>query len=178
MRSTSVGAALARQGPASGRGSPSARLDAEVLLAHATGRDRSWILAHPEAELDADAGAAFAASLDRRAQGEPIAYIRGFKEWRSLRIRTDARALIPRPETELLAEAAMAEIADRLTRDDAARRRVGGGDRQRRGGGCSRPPVPIGADAGPVAPHRHRHLARGRSSWRRRTSPRTTYRTW
>jgi len=98
-------------------GSPSPRLDAEVLLAHVLGRDRSWLLAHPEADVEpADA---FADALARRAAGEPIAYIRGFKEWRSLRIRTDPRALIPRPETELLADAAIAEIAERLTRDDA-----------------------------------------------------------
>ena len=45
-----------------------------------------------------------------------MAYIRGFKEWRSLRLRTDPRALIPRPETELVADAAIAEIADRLAR--------------------------------------------------------------
>ena len=98
-------------------GSPTARLDAEVLLAHATGRDRAWVLAHPEAELEAEAALELRAALTRRAAGEPIAYIRGFKEWRSLRILTDPRALIPRPETELLAEAAMAEIAERLTRD-------------------------------------------------------------
>jgi release factor glutamine methyltransferase len=94
-------------------GSPTPRLDAELLVAHITGHDRSWVLAHPEAGLDE--AAAFATALERRAAGEPIAYIRGFKEWRSLRIRTDPRALIPRPETELLAEAAMAEIAARLT---------------------------------------------------------------
>ncbi len=99
-------------------GSPTARLDAEVLLAHVTGRDRAWVLAHPEAGLEADAALELDAALARRAAGEPIAYIRGFKEWRSLRIRTDQRALIPRPETELLAEAAMAEIAERLTRDE------------------------------------------------------------
>lgn len=97
-------------------GSPSPRLDAEVLLAHVTGHDRAWLFAHPEV-LVTD-GAGFEAVLVRRAAGEPIAYIRAFKEWRSLRIRTDARALIPRPETELLAEAAMAEIATRLARDD------------------------------------------------------------
>ena len=48
-----------------------------------------------------------------------MAYIRGYKEWLSLRILTDPRALIPRPETELLAETAMDEIAGRLVRDDA-----------------------------------------------------------
>ena len=98
-------------------GSPSARLDAEVLLAHAIGRDRAWLMAHPEAPLDERD--AFTAAIERRATGEPVAYIRGFKEWRSLRIQIDARALIPRPETELLADAAIEEIAERLARDDA-----------------------------------------------------------
>ena len=91
--------------------SPTPRLDAEVLLAHLIGRDRSWLLAHPEAAVD---GAAFETVVERRAAGEPVAYIRGFKEWHSLRIRTDPRALIPRPETELLADAAIAEIEARL----------------------------------------------------------------
>lgn len=115
--SPTVGAVLAdaiRRLRASG--SPTPRLDAEVLLAHATGHDRSWVLAHPEAALD-DRGA-LESALARRAAGEPIAYIRGFKEWRSLRILTDRRALIPRPETELLAQAAIDEIAGRLARDD------------------------------------------------------------
>lgn len=82
-----------------------------MLLAHLIGRDRSWLLAHPEAAVD---GAAFETVVERRAAGEPVAYIRGFKEWHSLRIRTDPRALIPRPETELLADAAIAEIEARL----------------------------------------------------------------
>jgi release factor glutamine methyltransferase len=99
--------------------SPTARLDVEVLLAHVTGRDRAWVLAHPEATLETDAATDLEAALRRRAAGEPIAYIRGFKEWHSLRIRTDRRALIPRPETELLADATIAEIARRLGRDDA-----------------------------------------------------------
>lgn len=99
-------------------GSPTPRLDVEVLLAHLTGRDRSWLLAHPEAPLD-DA-AAFEALVEQRAAGEPVAYIRGFKEWHSLRIRTDPRALIPRPETELLADATVAEVVARLATRDAA----------------------------------------------------------
>lgn len=115
MQSTvgeSLASAIARLREA---GSPSPRLDAEVLLGHALGRDRSWLLAHPEASVDA---AAFEPLLERRANGEPIAYIRGFKEWHSLRIRTDRRALIPRPETELLADAAADEIAARLAAGD------------------------------------------------------------
>lgn len=93
-------------------GSPTPRLDAEVLLAHVLERDRSWLLAHPEAPIPKSD--AYDALIARRAAGEPVAYLRGFKEWRSLRIRTDARALIPRPETELLLEAAMGEVEARL----------------------------------------------------------------
>src|ERR687896_1967243 len=96
-------------------GSDTPRLDAEVLLAHIVRRDRTWLLAHPEAPLHDRAG--YEAAVARRATGEPVAYIRGFKEWRSLRIRTDARALIPRPETELLYELAVDEIRARMARD-------------------------------------------------------------
>jgi release factor glutamine methyltransferase len=98
-------------------GSPSPRLDAELLVAHAFGRDRAWLLAHPEAILELAAAATLSGWVERRESGEPIAYIRGFKEWRSLRVITDHRALIPRPETELLADAAIDEIARRLVRD-------------------------------------------------------------
>ncbi|HEX7171102.1 MAG TPA: peptide chain release factor N(5)-glutamine methyltransferase [Candidatus Limnocylindria bacterium] len=95
-------------------GSPTPRLDAEVLLAHTSGCERSWLLAHPEALVGDEA---FEDLLARRLAGEPIAYLRGYKEWRSLRIRTDARALIPRPETELLYEQAVDEIRVRMARD-------------------------------------------------------------
>jgi len=99
--------------------SPSARLDAELLVAHAFGRDRTWLIAHPEATLETSAAERLAELVERRAAGEPIAYLRGFKEWLSLRLATDQRALIPRPETELLADAAIAEIAARLASEDA-----------------------------------------------------------
>jgi release factor glutamine methyltransferase len=99
-------------------GSPSPRLDAELLVSHAFGRDRSWLLAHPEAELGDAEREQLRDWIARRAEGEPVAYVRGFKEWFSLRILTDRRALIPRPETELLAETAIAEIAARLVDGD------------------------------------------------------------
>ena len=108
---TLVGLAAARLLDA---GSPTPRLDAELLVAHAASRDRAWLHAHPEATLDAGAADALVRCLERRAAGEPIAYIRGFKDWRGLRVGTDRRALIPRPETELLADAAIAEIVHRL----------------------------------------------------------------
>ena len=100
-------------------GIPSPRLDAELLVGHAFGRDRVWLHAHPDAQLGPTEASALQGWIERRTAGEPIAYIRGFKEWLSLRIATDARALIPRPETELLAEAAISEIAARLVRDGA-----------------------------------------------------------
>ncbi len=98
-------------------GSETARLDAELLVGHAFGRDRTWLHAHPDALLDAERADELAGWIARRASGEPVAYIRGFKEWFGLRLAVDPRALIPRPETEHVAEAAIAEIADRLATD-------------------------------------------------------------
>jgi release factor glutamine methyltransferase len=96
-------------------GSESPRLDAELLLGHAIGADRTVVVAHPEAPVGADAAATFEASVDRRAKGEPVAYIRGFKEFFGLAFSTERRALIPRPETERLVELATAEVIRRLT---------------------------------------------------------------
>ena len=119
------------------------------------------MLAHPEAELGPDVVAAFEAALERRAAGEPIAYIRGFKEWHSLRIRTDRRALIPRPETELLADATIAEIARRLATRRCPRRRLGGRHRFGRGGGRDCPASSPGARGRSCDAHRERRLGRG-----------------
>ncbi|HEY4190248.1 MAG TPA: peptide chain release factor N(5)-glutamine methyltransferase [Candidatus Limnocylindrales bacterium] len=96
-------------------GSGSARLDAELLLGQTLGIDRTGILAHPDAPVGADARQAFEAAISRRERGEPVAYIRGFREFHGLAFATDARALIPRPETELLVDAAISEIVARLT---------------------------------------------------------------
>ncbi len=98
-------------------GSETPRLDAELLLGHLLGRDRAWLLGHREERLAPEILEHFEALVERRATGEPVAYLRGFKEWFGLRVLTDHRALIPRPETELLCEAAIAEIVDRLGRD-------------------------------------------------------------
>ncbi|HVL53452.1 MAG TPA: HemK/PrmC family methyltransferase [Vitreimonas sp.] len=96
-------------------GSESPRLDAELLLGHAIGADRTTVVAHPEVLVGEDAEARFKAGLERRAAGEPVAYVRGFKEFHGLAFSTDARALIPRPETERLVELAGAEVRRRLT---------------------------------------------------------------
>lgn len=116
---TAAGLVAGAAGVLRGASIPSSRLDAELLVGHAFGRDRAWLHAHGDAELDPAAARLLAGWVERRAAGEPVAYIRGFKEWLSMRISTDARALIPRPETELLAEAVISEIASRLVRDDA-----------------------------------------------------------
>ncbi len=95
-------------------GSETARLDAEVLLGWAIGADRTTVLAHPDGPVGADAAARFDAGVARREAGEPVAYIRGFKEFHGLAFSVDARALIPRPETEAIVDAAIADVMRRL----------------------------------------------------------------
>lgn len=95
-------------------GSETARLDAEVLLGWAIGADRTTLVAHRDAPVGADAQARFEAGVARRAAGEPVAYIRGIKEFHGLAFAVDGRALIPRPETEALVDAAIGEVMARL----------------------------------------------------------------
>ncbi len=101
-------------------GSETPRLDAELLLGHTVGVGRTVVLAHPDAPVGADAARRYRAGIERRAAGEPVAYIRGIKEFYGLALEADPRALIPRPETERLVELARAEILSRLA---ALRRR-------------------------------------------------------
>ncbi len=95
-------------------GSESALLDAELLLGWAIGAERTALIAHPEAPVGADAAAAYEAAVARREKGEPVAYIRGLKEFFGLAFSVDGRAMIPRPETELLVQEAEREVAWRL----------------------------------------------------------------
>ena len=108
-------AALLREGVERLRdaGSETARLDAELLLGHVVGVDRTVILAHPEAPVGADAVRRYRSDLERRGAGEPVAYLRGVKEFFGLAFSVDRRALIPRPETERLVELADAELVQR-----------------------------------------------------------------
>jgi release factor glutamine methyltransferase len=91
------------------------RLDAEVLLGSAVGADRTAILAHPDALVGDGPAAAFDAMIGRRAAGEPVAYIRGIKEFHGIALAADPRALIPRPETEAVVDIALAHVMGRLT---------------------------------------------------------------
>jgi len=96
------------------RTSASARLDAELLLEYVTGLSRTDFRAAPERALPAAAGWSFQQLIRRRLQGEPVAYIRGHQEFWSLLLEVTPAVLIPRPETELVVERALA-----LLRPDA-----------------------------------------------------------
>jgi len=87
------------------------RHEAEILLGAALGRPRSFLIAHPERQvLDCEATDRYEAQVTRRAQGEPIAYILGEKEFWSLPLLVESDVLIPRPETELVVERALAHL--------------------------------------------------------------------
>ncbi len=96
-------------------GSETPRLDAEVLLAYVLGVDRSALAAHPEAVLSTGQLERYGSCVARREAGEPVAYIRGMKEFYGSAISVDPRVLIPRPETETVVELAVARITADLT---------------------------------------------------------------
>lgn len=83
------------------------RLDAELLLAEATGWDRARLAANPEAEIPPAAARRFGETVRRRLRREPVAYILGRRGFRRIELAVDPRVLIPRPETELLVELAL-----------------------------------------------------------------------
>lgn len=88
-------------------------LDSQVLLAHFLGVDRAFLFAHPERTLsDLECGA-FLDIIERRAAGEPIAYITGAKGFYDIDLKVTPSVLIPRPETELLLEEALRLSEDR-----------------------------------------------------------------
>jgi release factor glutamine methyltransferase len=90
------------------RGSDSPRLDAELLLCHVLGCDRIRLLTDPERPLGPAELAAYRALHSRRRKGEPVAYLRGEREFYGRPFFVDARVLVPRPETEHLVEVALA----------------------------------------------------------------------
>ena len=85
-------------------------LDAQLLLAHALATNRARLQSHPEEEPGDSERAAYESLIERRALGEPVAYITGYKEFWSLRLAVSQAVLVPRPETELLVERALALI--------------------------------------------------------------------
>jgi release factor glutamine methyltransferase len=86
------------------------RLDAELLLSFVLNCERSFLYTHPEATMTEQQYRNYKMLLGRRTRGEPLAYITGVKEFWSLPLEVTPQVLIPRPETELLVELALAEI--------------------------------------------------------------------
>ena len=186
---TTVAQAIARSGLAP--------IDAQVLLAHALGVSRTWLIAHADDALPDDGAAAFAALAQRRRSGEPVAYLTGRREFFGLSLAVSPAVLIPRPETETLVECrAGASAAQRVAAGARPRHGVGGdraGDRARAARGarlrlrCERRGGRAGARqraaAGPaqrallrrrLVRGRARAAVRRRSSPTRRTSPPAT----
>jgi release factor glutamine methyltransferase len=89
------------------RGIESPRFEAELLLAHALRIDRMHVIIEPARPLDEGELARFRELIRRRRGGEPVAYIRGEKEFYGRVFRIDKRVLVPRPDTEILVETAL-----------------------------------------------------------------------
>jgi release factor glutamine methyltransferase len=89
-------------------------LDAEVLLSHVTGVPRARLLAFPERQITPEQAESYAQLIKLRAAHQPVAYLTGHRQFMGLDLLVDPRVLIPRPETELLVEAALAQISKRL----------------------------------------------------------------
>jgi release factor glutamine methyltransferase len=94
------------------RGLISPRLDAQVLLAHVLERDRVHLYTHFDKPLAPEELAAYRGLIQRRLAGEPVAYLVGKKEFRSLELTVDARVLVPRPDTETLVDVALTLVGD------------------------------------------------------------------
>ena len=90
--------------------SPTARLDTELLLAAAIGKSRSYLHTWPERIVSSEAAQTFASYLQRRRTGEPVAYILGQQGFWNLDLEVAPHTLIPRPDTELLVETALAVL--------------------------------------------------------------------
>lgn len=86
------------------------RVDAELLLLHILQRPSSWLYTHADDVLEMDVQTTYAALVDRRAAGEPLAYITGRRGFWSLDLEVTPATLIPRPETELLVEQALQRL--------------------------------------------------------------------
>ncbi len=112
MTTETISALLQRATAAIEGVSDSARLDAELLLADCLKVDRSHFYAWPDKAVEPVVAERFAQAIDRRVQGEPLAYITGYREFWSLRFKVTTDTLIPRPETELLVELAI-ELLDK-----------------------------------------------------------------
>ena len=90
-----------------------AYLECQVLLAHVLERSRSWLFAHPEECVSAELAKRFTCLVQRRLQGQPLEYLTGRCEFLGLVFHVSPDVLVPRPETEMLVEVAIAEMRPR-----------------------------------------------------------------
>lgn len=118
-RAVTVGRALARArtaldaagGTIQGATRGTARLESEILLAQALGWSRTRLLAYPDAMIRPDRARRFDRLVERRRDGEPIAYLTGRREFWSLDLAVTPDTLIPRPETEHLVEVVLSVVS-------------------------------------------------------------------
>lgn len=112
--STTVAALLAEAAARIAAGGPGedVRRDAQVLLGHVLGVSRAWLVAHGADRADPDAAARLRALVGAREQGRPVAYLTGQREFYGRTFRVSDAVLIPRPETELLVEAALQRLPE------------------------------------------------------------------
>lgn len=99
----------------------SASLAAELLLMHASGRDRAWLYAHPEQELDAATREQYFSLIARRASGVPTQHLTGHQEFWGLEFEVTPAVLIPRPETEHVIEVALERLGINANTDSPRR---------------------------------------------------------
>lgn len=90
--------------------SETATFEAQLLLQHVLNVNRAWLISHQNDTLQPNIHAAYRALINRRVNGEPIAYILGVREFYGLNLKVTPATLIPRPDTETLVEAALAKI--------------------------------------------------------------------
>ena len=93
------------------------RLDIEILLGEVLGKGRAWLYAHDDHEPNAVQTNRFIDWVARRRAGEPVAYLTGWRDFWTLRLKVTTATLIPRPETELLVE----QTLDRLPESTPAK---------------------------------------------------------
>jgi release factor glutamine methyltransferase len=97
------------------RGVASARLDAELLLAQVLGCDRVRLYTHFDQPLEVEELTRYRELIRRRLAGEPVAYLVGKKEFRSIELTVDPRVLVPRPDTETLVDVALSALDESTT---------------------------------------------------------------
>lgn len=90
--------------------SAEAAIEALLLLQHVLNVNRAWLIAHQNDALQPNIHATYRALIDRRINGEPIAYILGVREFYGLNLKVTPATLIPRPDTETLVDTALAKI--------------------------------------------------------------------